>query len=300
MDLGFINIQVSSTGTTGPVEFLVDPIDRLPSEIAIEIFSHISSERMTCALVNKKWKNIAYNKLLYPKEEEGIFDEKQWEKYIGKTEPQPHLPLQFSKTFKKEKCLLTFIPETVDGNPLTLNLIEVLVKTPKNGGVPTKFAGIRKFIMKKYGTQSCAKGHWLLLTEIFPESGFIADAKCKIVQKRHTSYDECVEMISSRGFEVPELFGTITSLFMHSVRNGDYFYNQIRGLTYYTQVKEKIVGSDLQGDYFGATDDDLLGDDYHLIVGGGTERGLYALHTFSRDVWRDFMGMAGARKSLGA
>jgi hypothetical protein len=54
----------------------------LPTEIISKIFSSISRELATCALVSKSWKEWAYEKSFEIREEEEICDERQLAKFL--------------------------------------------------------------------------------------------------------------------------------------------------------------------------------------------------------------------------
>ena len=73
--------------------------------------------------MSRSWKEWAYEKSLEIREAEEICDEKQWKKYIGDPGIQPHLPLTLLKGYDKNTHLLTFIPVTIDGQPLTMRSI---------------------------------------------------------------------------------------------------------------------------------------------------------------------------------
>jgi len=235
----------------------------LPKELVLEIFSYIKSELATCALVSRQWKELAYDTSLYP---EGVFDKKQWKKFIGNPGKQPHLSLEIHKYYDKEKHLLTFIPKTVDGKALTMNSIGDLVSNSKLEHA-TKYDFVWDNIRKEHGEKPNAKEHWLLLRkDVFPES-------------RNKCYTTQQKIVAAHGLEVPELLGTIVSVFMRYVSKGERVYKieEKNALSTFTRVKGKIDG-------------------YQIVVGGFSAAGL---NVDSRFYDVGHFGVAGARKSFG-
>ena|SRR5271156_4554010 len=238
-----------------------------PTEIVSKIFSSIPRELARWALVSRSWKEWAYEKSFEIREAEEICDEKQWKKYIGDPGIQPHLPLTLLKDYDKNTHLLTFIPVTIDGQPLTMRSIEILVRNPKNGGHATQYRDIWDQIMATYGDTPNPKAHWLLLKKDLFEG---TRGEAYVVQEG---------IVEDHGMEVSELLGTIESVFMRFVSKGECVYKAGEGdeLWTYTCVKEKI--RKLQ-----------------LVVGGFSAAGL-AVRNFDYDSVH--VGAAGARKSIG-
>ena len=227
-----------------------------PTEIVSKIFSSIPRELARWALVSRSWKEWAYEKSLEIREAEEICDEKQWKKYIGDPGIQPHLPLTLLKGYDKNTHLLTFIPVTIDGQPLTMRSIEILVRNPKNGGHATKYSYVWDKIMATYGDMPNPKAHWLLLKKDLFEG------------TKDQPYEVQKGIVEAQGMEVSELFGTIMSVFMRYVSKGERVYKAGEGdeLWTSTRVKEKI------------------GED-QLVVGGFSAAGL-VLRVEQRRCWR--------------
>ena len=238
-----------------------------PTEIVSKIFSSIPRELARWALVSRSWKEWAYEKSFDIREEEEICDEKQWKKYIGDPGIQPHLPLTLLKNYDKNTHLLTFIPVTIDGQPLTMRSIEILVRNPKNGGHATKYRHIWDEIMPIYGDTPNPKAHWLLLKKDLFEG---TRGKAYVVQEG---------IVEDHGMEVSELLGTIESVFMRFVSKGECVYKAGEGDEWasYTRVKENI-------------------GEYQLVVGGFSAAGL-DVYYYRYD--SAYVGAAGARKSIG-
>ena len=239
-----------------------------PTEIVLKILSSIPTRELASwALVSRSWKDWAYKKSFDIREQEEICDEKQWKQYIGDPGIQPHLPLTLLKDYDKNTHLLTFIPVTIDVQPLTMRCIEILVSNPKNEGHATKYKHVCDEIMAQYGDRPNPKAHWLLLNkDLFKGT-------------RGQSYDVQKGRVEAQGMEVPELLGTIVSVFMRYVSKGEYVYKAGVGhkLGTYTNVKEKK-------------------GDFQLHVGGFSAYGLVVNRHDAND---PLYGTAGARKSIG-
>jgi hypothetical protein len=187
-------------------------------------------------------------------------------KYIGDPGIQPHLPLTLLKGYDKNTHLLTFIPVTIDGQPLTMRSIEILVRNPKNGGHATQYRYVWDQIMPTYGDTPNPKAHWLLLKKDLFEG------------TRGQSYEVQKGIVEAQGMEVPELLGKVVSVFMRFVSKGERVYKSGEGneLWTYTRVKEKI-------------------GENQLVVGGFCAAGLLVDGSYDDDR----VGAAGARKSIG-
>ena len=246
-----------------------------PTEIVSKIFSSIPRELARWALVSRSWKEWAYEKSFEIREAEEICDEKQWKKYIGDPGIQPHLPLTLLKDYDKNTHLLTFIPVTIDGQPLTMRSIEILVRNPKNGGHATQYRDIWDQIMPIYGDTPNPKAHWLLLKKDLFEG------------TRSQPYEVQKGIVEAHGMEVPELLGTIVSVFMRYVNTGERVYKagDANELWTYTRVKEEI----------GIREKEKIRK-LQLVVGGFSAAGLYV---FSIRYGIGNVGAAGARKSIG-
>jgi F-box associated protein len=266
MDCSFNNNLSPVALNQNRMEIEPDSIGPLPTELVSKIFSSLPSELARWALVSRSWKEWAYAKSFEIREKEDICDEKQWKKYIGDPGIQPHLPLTLLKDYDKNTHLLTFIPVTIDEQPLTMLNIEPLVSHPKNGGHATKYRFVSDEIRTIYGDTPNPKVHWLLLKkDLFEET--IGKA-----------YDVQKGIVKDQGMEVSELLGTIVSVFMRFVSKGERVYKagERNKLWTFTRVKEKI--GKLQ-----------------IVVGGFSAAGLIVNNHYGTGN----VGAAGARKSMG-
>lgn len=112
------------------------------------------------------------------------FGKEQWGNYfgnIGEEPPLPHdiddilnaaCPFSNNPNIKvKDTHMLVLIPEKIDEEPLTLDKIGELVKTPKKGGYATCYAGYSATVKNEFGTKHGEKSHWVLMTrDVIPDS----------------------------------------------------------------------------------------------------------------------------------
>jgi hypothetical protein len=170
------------------------------------------------------------------------FGKEMWAKYLGDVDEEPPLPPDIDKILQspcpffpgkkvEETHLLTLIPKTVNGKPLSLNSLEELVKHPKQGQA-TKYSEYWDEIKKQHGNTSPSSSYWVLLTkDVTPES-------------RSKSYDAQVQLLKTYcqkaqvSYEVPHLLETATSLFLEYLRTGNRLYS-ISPMTY-TRCQERV------------------------------------------------------------
>jgi len=179
----------------------------LPDELILKIFSYLGEESLfVCALSCKAWKNFAYDKSFYPKK---LVGEKEWKNLVGMPEEEPHLPLQIRKDFKPDIHFLTFIPETIDGRPLTIERFEYLELKPEWKFSFEQNENINEPI-------ETGKGHWFLLEKktIYAK-----------IAKRHFDSEKVAD---GHKVKIPNLRETLVSLFMDTVTNLENSYKEGR------------------------------------------------------------------------
>lgn len=185
-------------------------VNDLPPELIFEIFSYLSlAELGSCLLVSKKWGVLASDEALWkPRLFPAVaFGKRWWAATFGDVGDEPTLPRNIHKILNspcpfwpdktiEETHALVLIPEAVDGEPLTLNSLEGLVKCPKVGhatGYKYLFCG--DVDERELGNQSTPKSHWAFMTkQLLPESRgkSYADQQALIAkwaQKTHTAYE---------------------------------------------------------------------------------------------------------------
>jgi hypothetical protein len=175
------------------------------------------------------------------------FGKELWAKFLGDVGEEPPLPEDIDKIMKspcpffngkrvEETHLLTLIPKTVNGKPLTLNSLEELMNHPKKGQA-TQHRYYWDDIKKEYGSQSPTKSCWVLMTRnVIPES-------------RNKDYDAQTQLLASYSqkahvpYEVPYLLEAVVSIFMEYLKTGQRLYSVDPGT--YTRCQERISIVDL-------------------------------------------------------
>jgi hypothetical protein len=212
------------------------------------------------------------------------FGRELWAQYLGDVGEEPPLPSDIEKILKspcpffvgkrvEETHLLTLIPKTVNGKPLTLNSLEKLVKNPKQGH-PTQYRVYWDKIRKQYGSQPLQRSYWILMTsDVIPGSR----------NKSHEIQAKLLNEGSQKAqvmYEVPQLLETATSILMEYFRTGKTLYSDSNGT--FTRCQEMVSQSPTK----------------KLVVGGfapGT-RFITGGLCLIRHLLLDSQGLAGLRK----
>jgi hypothetical protein len=210
------------------------------------------------------------------------FGKDLWEKHIGEVGVEPPLPSNIQEILQSpcpfwpvkrviETHLLTLIPKTVNGKPLTLNYLQELVKQPKLGQ-PTKYSTYWAEIRKEYGTTPIERSYWVLLTK-----DVIPGSRNKSCEAQAQLLKEC-DQKANASYELPGLLEIATSLLMEYLRTGQclYSYNPLTS----TRCRERV-----------SSDPDMP-----LAVGNFTSNGLFILNNYSGDA--EFSGIGVLRKFL--
>jgi len=189
--------------------------------------------------------------------QENIFGKAQWLEHFGEIGQEPSLPAHLEKAWRSdcsfwkgkkvhETHVLTLIPVTVNGKPLTLTSLEDLIEHPKKGPA-TKYTYYNSVVNKQLGEVGIKSSYWLLMTKDVLEG------------TRNNSYEDQVKKLKSysQGYEVPLALDSAVSILMHHVSTGKYLFGQ-DPLTH-TRCQE-VVGK------------------YHVAVGGFAAAGLYIFH----------------------
>jgi hypothetical protein len=256
---------------------LPEPKDTLskaiPSEIVIEILKYsicISpledtlKNEQNLLLVCKSWYHYIHNpsiqavkkKQLIKKQEKELiknmvaFGPRDWEKYCGDVGEVPELTDEIATILLEkynyfpgkvqEHCLLTFIPEKVNEQPLTRQLIREIIKNPKNGNRFTQFNLYNPhslFEPNRSPSQSKVQNaHWVLMgTKGIPHNHHTTQITSKVLQEGDTTLDAT---------------DAIISIFMHYIKTGKRLFSNEYILCQQTgeQAQEVVVGGfSLQG-----------------------------------------------------
>ncbi|MBI3211744.1 MAG: hypothetical protein HYZ47_03560 [Simkania negevensis] len=197
------------------------------------------------------------------------FDKAAWEKYFGDIGEEPSLPADIATILAspcpiwsdkkiQETHVLILVPAKVNGEPLTLESLEKLVKNPKEGNA-TQY---RSFFPGKNEQASVEQNTWVLLT-----NNILPGSVDQSYNKQVTLVNELAKKAGAP-YEVPQLIVVAVSLFVHYVRSGELLYANSSGTYNYTHCQEKGHGQYLTFvggfSYAGLcvrshTDDDLLG-----------------------------------------
>ncbi|MBS0649276.1 MAG: hypothetical protein JSS10_08655 [Verrucomicrobia bacterium] len=210
------------------------------------------------------------------------FGKEQWGKYLGEVGEEPPLPSDIHQILQspcpffpgkkvEETHLLTLIPKTVNGKPLTLDSLEELVKHPKQGQ-PTRFSSYSDEIKKEYGRKFPERSYWTLMTrDVIPASrGKIYNDQVQLLKK----YSQKAQV----SYEMPKLLEAATSILTEYFRTGERLYTYSPGT--FTRCQEGF--SEHRSSF---------------VVGGFLEGGLAILCTdFRVGLARSYDGLGGLRK----
>jgi hypothetical protein len=209
----------------------------LPTDVIDNIiFRNLSLPALgICSFVCKIWREIA-EKQINTFSHEKVFGPKEWFIYFGmRLKNVPRLPPDISEILyspclfwlgKKvhETHLLILVPQTVNGQPLTLKILGELVKKPLTG-----FATQYKFFyFGEYTDLAAPPSHWVFLTRDVIEGS------------RKKSYQDQQTLLSQKGhgaYVVPTILDATVCIFMEYVRSGTRLYSDSPWT--YTRSQEK-------------------------------------------------------------
>lgn len=197
------------------------------------------------------------------------FGKAAWAKHFGDVGVEPPLPPNIEQLLNgpcpiwqgktvRETHLLVLVPQTVNGQPLTLKLLGELVQKPLQGNA-TKY---RSFYLGEYKDPPAPASHWALVTrDVLPGS-------------RSKPYAEQQKIAQGySGYQVPTILDATTAILMEYVRSGTRLYGDNPWT--YTRSQEKY------------------NKNWQLIVGGFSAAGL--LVNYYRDDG-EYVGVGGLRK----
>ena len=221
----------------------------LPAEIWNEIISHGKSDLVALSCVTTQLNQLAND---YAKNPEGCFGEKEWKHFNGDPGIVFPIPLKMVQDFDPSKFILAFIPETLNGEPLTLTSFDEFIKILKNSDksnyrAPLRYQGISNETVGAY------KSHWVMLSKD------ILGGDDSVNGTRNMTFEIQEKLVKAEGFEIPNLIDVVVSLFMHNLKTGIFLYpDDSNGHKWtYICVQEQI------------------NDDYRIVVGGFSALGLF-------------------------
>jgi hypothetical protein len=205
------------------------------------------------------------------------FGAAEWRKYFGDVGVEPPLPPAIGNVLNNpcpfwpgkkihETHLLVLVPQTVNGQPLTLKSLGELVKKPLQGHA-SKYGG---FFLGRYTDPPAPRSHWALVTR-----NVIEGSRNKNYQKQQAvlaGYNQKAHM----SYVVPKILDVTVAIFMEHVRSGIKLY----GDSYLTYTK-------CQQSY---------NAEWELVVGGFSAYGLRVCDDFHLD---DAYGVGGSLEVLG-
>ena len=168
------------------------------------------------------------------------FGKAQWERFFGDVGVEPALPPDIDQILSSpcpfwkgkkvsETHLLTLIPKTVDGKPLTLTRLGELIEHPKQG-TATKYCYYDDMLKKQYGSVSVNSSHWVLMTrDVIPDS-------------RSKSYADQQKLVTKagQGYTVPPILDATASILMAYFATGERLYGD-KPWTF-TRCQEEVGG----------------------------------------------------------
>ncbi len=200
-------------------QLMVDPLGQnssLPIDVVPIIFQNLKADLTSVALVCKKWKAMADDKLVREKiRPVQAFGVQEWKDYIGvDAGEEPLLPRRAYETLEKEGGMLTFIPQTVKVTKqngvvevVTLNTLEAignLVENPKKGH-KTSYSVVSLInLQEKRKTEN---PHWVWIKKDVYGKGAWSTVHHEIAKQMKVS--------------VAGLIDTVISVFMDYIRFGE-------------------------------------------------------------------------------
>ena len=264
-----------------------DPIEILPDELILEVFSHLNLATLgTICCVSKAWKRLANEPILWKIAiyREIAFGNDKWAQCFGtdvvknedNREEFSSLPsdkfIADCKKFKsifpernaKDSLMLVRLPKTLNGGLTLKNLGKLAESYFSNSDIGYKFIWTR--IVQELGDKSIDKSHWVLMTK-----GILPGSRAKNYGEQQKIVADLAKK-SLIGYEVPETLESAVCIL------SQYFGSNIRlfsdnPLTY-TRCKDKVQG-------------------YQTVVGGFAPAGLCVIY---RNYDRDNIGVAALRK----
>ena len=247
-------------------------IKSLPLEICLKIFSYLNGLHLnTLKNVNRVYKILADDETLWKAlpTPETAFNKENWNIYFGKV-TEPSLPknieliLASSCPFYPGKKIeethrLLLIPGSVDGKPLTLNLLIDLFKTPKIG-YPFRYRYIWSKILENYGQQELPNSYWVLMTKDLIEGS------------RNQKYPDQQALLTKFTKNKKNVYRTPTLVEAMICEYVKYAYGE-RGL----------------GDWWPYTACKEVVDDFRMMTGGFAPAGI---DTFDCSRGRNYIGLA--------
>jgi len=244
----------------------------LHADIWNEIISYRKQSLVALSCVNIQFNQLAkdYAKNNLP---ESCFGEKEWKKYGADISIAPAISLKIIQDFDPSKFILTLIPETLNGKPLTLTSIDEFVKSLKKSD-KSNYSYDPTYLGISNQTAGEHKAHYVMLSKD------VLGGDDYEYGTRKKSFKIQEKLVKEKGFEIPNLIDVVVSLFMHNMNNREVFLYPVGSnvrIALYTRVQEQ----NNQG--------------YRIFVGGFSAFGLFVNFGYVDEY--DHVGAACSGKS---
>ncbi|WP_194848191.1 putative nucleotidyltransferase substrate binding domain-containing protein [Candidatus Neptunochlamydia vexilliferae] len=158
------------------------------------------------------------------------FGPKKWKKYFGDVGKVPPLPPNIEEILNsscpiwrkkkvRETHLLTLVPKTINGLPLTLNTLQRLISRPKGGGYKAKYNYYNDILKKELGNQELFYPYWVLMSrDIIPKSQ----------TKTYTVLKAMVKNLSQKSgslYDIPKTIEALVVILTEHIASGERLYS---------------------------------------------------------------------------
>ena len=157
------------------------------------------------------------------------FGADKWRKYYGEVGVEPTIPSYISNLLSQncnicadkskkiyETHLLTLIPATVNGQPLTLDSFQKLIQNPKEGGRSTNYQYYDGYSVKKeFGGKPAGPSHWVLMTRDVVEG-----SRSKSYADQRTFLEQQAKAVGIP-YVLPPILSGVVSTLCHHVATGE-------------------------------------------------------------------------------
>ncbi len=185
------------------------------------------------------------------------FGKADWERHFGLIGKDLILPFNIGEILKspcpfwegkliEETHALALIPSTINGRPLTLNVLHELMKDPKLDQ-PTQIFDFAENARNEFGDIPVKTPHWILITkDIIPKSRHIKSKQRLTLLENYEDY------------KIPTLLEIVTAMLVHYVSTGEKIYP-----VHYSMCEEKVE------------------DGWHVAVGHFIQDGMSVIDGYS-------------------
>ncbi len=257
----------------------IHEIPFFPQDVWNEVLKHSKPDLVALSVLSQSLNKLTndYAKSYRP---EGCFGKAEWISYGGNPGAEPYLPLKMIQDFDSSKWMLTFIPETINGEELTLSSFDRFVSDYKNG--KDAFRSNYRYLLSDYDindkTVKPFKSHWVMLSKDVLGCADLVNGT------RNKNFSIQEKLVKEAGFEIPNLIDAVVSILLRNLQTGDFVYSDGSNghQRTYTHVQEQNSGG------------------YPIAVGSFSALGLVVYDSDDFDYMFNFssLGASCARKSI--